>query len=190
VISLRCPTPPAWIDAVLGDFDAFLPDHAACERKASATGMLFVVRYPDRPLLVEPLVEFAREELEHFHRVWEIMCARGLMLRRDHPDGYARGLLEAARHGRDDRLLDRLLCAGILEARGCERFGILSKALEDEGLARFYEDLVRADARHQRLFVDLALKYFDEASLRERADVLLDREAEIVQRLPARPALY
>jgi len=190
VVSLRSPTPPGWVDAVLSDFDAFLPDHAACERKASATGMLFVVRYPDRPRLVEPLVAFAREELEHFDRVWAIMRERGLRLRRDRTDAYARALLEAARHGRDDRLLDRLLVAGILEARGCERFGILSQALPEGELRDFYRDLVRADARHQRLFVDLAREYFDEDAIRARCDALLDLEAEVVRRLPLRAALY
>src|ERR1700687_2461152 len=30
---------PAWLQAVLDDFDAFLLDHAACERKASGTAM-------------------------------------------------------------------------------------------------------------------------------------------------------
>ena len=54
-------------------FDAFLIDHAACERKASATGMWFVVRYPDRPVLLDPLIAFAREELEHFHRVYRVI---------------------------------------------------------------------------------------------------------------------
>ena len=36
---LRSRTPAAWAAAVLADFDAFLLDHAACERKASATAM-------------------------------------------------------------------------------------------------------------------------------------------------------
>ena len=63
---MHTPTDPAWVDTVVADFDAFLVDHAACERKASATGMAFVVRYPDRPQLLGPMIEFAREELEHF----------------------------------------------------------------------------------------------------------------------------
>jgi tRNA-(ms[2]io[6]A)-hydroxylase len=189
-ISLRCATSPEWVPTVLADFDTFLVDHAACERKASATGMLFVVRYPDRPALIGPLIDFAREELEHFHEVWKIVSARGLQLRRDRPDDYARALLEGARHGRDERLLDRLLIAGILEARGCERFGLLSNALEEEELHEFYRDLVRADARHQRLFFDLAREYFDDDIVRERSEVLLELEADIVTRLPVRPALY
>ena len=63
MFDLRFSTPKAWLDVVFSDFDAFLIDHAACERKASATGMSFVVRYPDKAPLIEPLIEFAREEL-------------------------------------------------------------------------------------------------------------------------------
>ena len=68
MLELRKPTPDGWLDVVLADFDAFLIDHAACERKASATGMSFVVRYPDRKEILEPLIAFAREELEHLGR--------------------------------------------------------------------------------------------------------------------------
>ncbi len=45
MLGLRVPTPAEWLSVVLDDLDAFLVDHAACERKASATGMMFVVRF-------------------------------------------------------------------------------------------------------------------------------------------------
>ena len=64
MLNLKRPTSPAWVQAVFANFDAFLIDHAACERKASATGMSFVVKYPDRRLLLDPMIEFAREMLE------------------------------------------------------------------------------------------------------------------------------
>ena len=35
MLRLRTKTPWEWTDVVLADFDAFLVDHAACERKAS-----------------------------------------------------------------------------------------------------------------------------------------------------------
>ncbi len=65
-MKLRVSTSPDWIDAVLKDFDAFLLDHASCERKASATALAFTTHYPDRPELVAAMIELAREELEHF----------------------------------------------------------------------------------------------------------------------------
>ncbi|NNE44504.1 MAG: tRNA-(ms[2]io[6]A)-hydroxylase [Gemmatimonadetes bacterium] len=189
-MKLRTATPDAWTEAVLADFNAFLTDHANCERKASATGMLFVVRYADRPALTDRLIEFAQEELEHFQRVWRVMEARGLQLGADTINPYAAGLLAQVRHGRDERLLDRLLVAGLLEARGCERFGILAQVLDPGDVRDMYRDFTRADARHQRLFLDLAGECFDDATVQARADELLDLEAGLVRTVPVRPALY
>lgn len=189
-LSLHAPTPLAWVRAVLDDFDPFLLDHAACERKAAATGMLFVVRYPDRAELVEPLIAFAREELGHFHEVYRLIARRGLRLAADAPDPYAAALLERVRNGREERFLDRLLVAGILEARGGERFALLAEHLRDEEPRALYRRLARADARHQRLFFEFARRYFGENEVRERAARLLEFEAELVARLPRRPALY
>ena len=190
VILLHETTAPAWAEAVLRDFDAFLLDHAACERKASATGMLFVVRYPDRAEILDPLIRYAREELDHFHQVYRFLAERELVLVSDTPDPYASRLLEFVRHGRDDRFLDRLLVAGILEARGCERFGKLATALPGGQLREFYEGLTQADARHQRLFVDLAHVYFDPTVVEARLRQLLDHEANLLRTLPVRAALY
>ena len=61
-------TPKTWVPAVLEDFDLFLLDHAACERKAAALAMSFVVKYPDRQKLILPMVSLAREELCIFTR--------------------------------------------------------------------------------------------------------------------------
>lgn len=172
------------------DFDAFLVDHAACERKASATGMSFVVRYPDRPAILEPMIEFAREELEHFHRVYRVIEARGLRLGPDVPDPYVGALRGWVRPGRDERLLDRLLVAAVVEARGCERFGLVAKALPPGELAELYVDITRSEARHHGLFVRLAREYFTAELVDARLSVLLDAEAEIVVALPVRPALH
>lgn len=190
ILELRVPTPSAWLDVVLGDFGAFLVDHAACERKASATGMAFVVRYPDRVALLDPLIAFAREELEHFHQVYRLLDARGLTLGPDAPDPYVGGLLADVRTGRDERLLDRLLVAGVVEARGCERFGLVAKALPAGELADFYADITRSEARHHGLFLRLARAYFDEAVISSRLDALLDKEARIIAELPLRAALH
>jgi tRNA 2-(methylsulfanyl)-N6-isopentenyladenosine37 hydroxylase len=190
ILELRVATDVAWIDAVLGDFDAFLVDHAACERKASATGMAFVVRYPDRVALLDPLIAFAREELEHFHRVYRLLEARGLTLGPDAADPYVGALLASVRTGRDERLLDRLLVAGVVEARGCERFGMIAQALPTGELADFYADITRSEARHHGLFLRLARSYFDENAIATRLDELLDAEARILEGLPLRAALH
>lgn len=192
MFDLRTPTPPAWLDAVFADFDAFLVDHAACERKASATGMSFVVRYPDRASLMEPLIEFAREELEHFQIVYRLLAERGLSLVDDYKDVYVNGLRAQCRSQRDELLLDRLLVAGVVEARGCERLFLLAEALKqrDSALAPIYLELARAESRHHGLFFRLARGLFPDAEVEARANVLLDFEAQLIESLPHRAAVH
>jgi tRNA-(ms[2]io[6]A)-hydroxylase len=192
MFDLRIATSPAWLEAVFADFDAFMIDHAACERKASATGMSFVVKYPDRALLMEPLIEFAREELEHFHIMYRLIAERGLTLRDDYKDAYVNGLRTRVRSATDQLLLDRLLVAGIVEARGFERLRMVADALPDarENLKRVYMDLARAESRHHALFFRLARMYFTAAEVEARAGELLDYEAELVSKLPHRAAVH
>lgn len=187
---LRVASSPEWLEAVLADFDAFLLDHAACERKASATALSLVSHYPDRRELVEAMVSLAREELEHFHQVVWIVHERGLALGPDTKDLYIQSLRREMRNGRDAYLLDRLLLAGIVEARGCERFGMVADALEAGALQDFYRAITRSEAQHHGLFYRLARHYFDPAIAERRLGELLDREAEIVSALPHRPVVH
>lgn len=190
MLPLAVPTPAAWLEVVLGDFDAFLLDHAACERKASATGMAFVVRYPDRRELLAPMIAFAREELEHFERVYAIIEARGLMLKPDSKDPYVEALSRWIRTGRDERLLDRLVMGGVVEARGCERFGMIAAALPEGSLKQFYVELTRSEARHVGLFHRLARRLFPTAEVDARVRDLLAHEGEVIAQLELRPALH
>jgi tRNA-(ms[2]io[6]A)-hydroxylase len=192
MFDLRRKTSPAWLDAVFSDFDAFLIDHAACERKASATGMTFVVRYPDRTPLIEPLIEFAREELEHFLIVYRLIEARGLRLADDYKDPYVNGLRALCRSSPSLLLLDRLLVAGVVEARGCERLFLVAEALarKNSELAATYLDLARAESRHHGLFFRLARELFPERDVIDRAVELLDREAQLIEELPHRAAVH
>jgi tRNA-(ms[2]io[6]A)-hydroxylase len=193
MLDLRFATPPEWLDAVFGDFDAFLLDHAACERKAAATGMSFVVRYPDKSALIEPMIEFAREELEHFQIMYRIVHSRGLILADDYKDSYVNALRSQVRNGGEGTLLDKLLVAGIVEARGCERLFMVAEALRQQGspLADPYLHLARAEARHHGLFFRLARACFsDDQATEERASFLLDFEAALVKKLPHRAAVH
>ena len=187
---LRVDSSKEWLEAVFDDFDAFLLDHAACERKASATAMSLVSHYPDRALLVREMVELAREELEHFHQMlWLLQCRR-LILRRDEKDRYVQQLRHQIRTGPEAYLMDRLLVGGIVEARGCERFGKVAEALSPGPLRDFYRDITRSESQHHVLFYRLARNYFDPRAVDRRQDELLDCEAEIVSALPTRPAVH
>ncbi|HEX2872567.1 MAG TPA: tRNA-(ms[2]io[6]A)-hydroxylase [Polyangiaceae bacterium] len=192
MLDLRVNTPPEWLEAVFGDFDAFLLDHANCERKASATGMSFVARYPDRKELLDPMIEFAKEELEHFHIMYRICAERGLTLADDYKDPYVNALRSQIRAGGDIHFLDRLLVSGVVEARGCERLYMVAEALKtrDPSLYEPYMELARAESRHHAFFFRMARLYFSEAEVKERGGQMLDFEAELVQRLPHRAAVH
>ncbi len=194
MLELRVATADPWVAVVLDGFDDFLLDHAACERKASANALSLVTHYPDRQELVRLMIELAREELHHFQQVHQLVEDRGLLLTRDRKDPYLNALLKQIRRGREDYFLDRLLIAGIAEARGCERFGLIAAALEKRGadseLAAFYANLSESEARHRELFIDLAGLYFDKTDVDSRLSEWLDDEARIVSELPITAALH
>lgn len=189
-IDLLVATHPDWVKIVLSDFDAFLQDHANCERKASALAMSLVVKHPDRTRIVPALIALAQEELEHFRQVYELMVSRGLTLIKDTQDPYVNQLAACMRHGREARFLDRLLVSSLVECRGAERFRIIANALEDQSLKAFYTSLWKAETKHGHQFVDMALEYADAESTMARLLELAEREAEIVQGLAWRASLH
>ena len=183
-------THPDWVHTVLADFDAFIQDHANCERKASALAMSLVVKHPDRTRIVPTLIALAQEELEHFRQVYELMVSRGLPLVKDSQDPYVNRLGECMRSGREARFIDRLLVSSLIECRGAERFGIIAAALDDPDLKAFYESLWKAEAKHGHQFADMALKYADADAVGSRLRELAEREAEIIQELEWRASLH
>ncbi len=190
MLELRCASPQRWLDAVLANFDAFLLDHAANERKASATALNFVVRYPDRQALIAPMIALAIEELQHFEAVHRLISARGLRAGADEKDPYINELLAEVRSSGDGRLLDRLVVGAVVEARGCERFGLIAQALPEGELQDFYGDIAASEQRHWGIYLELAANWFDAATVTERLAVFLDLEAAAIGRLPAWPKLH
>jgi tRNA-(ms[2]io[6]A)-hydroxylase len=187
---LKAPTPPAWTAAVLADTDAFLLDHAANERKASSSAMALVAHYPDRSELVERCIALAIEELQHFGQVHAHIHERGLLLGPDTRSAYLQRLRKEFREGSDAYFLDRLLTAAIVEARGCERFGLVAAGLPAGQLKDFYRDLARSEVRHQELYIELARLYFPADAVAARLEELLEVEALVMAELPVRAALY
>jgi tRNA-(ms[2]io[6]A)-hydroxylase len=183
-------TSPAWIETVLGDFDAFLADHANCERKANALLMSLIVKYPDRPNIIPDLIQLAQEELEHFAETYTFMEKRGLLLQKDVPDPYVNRLLAAARHGRDERFIDRLLIASVIERRGAERFRIVAENVPDPDLAEFYDRLWKSEVKHAHVFTLLLRREYDEITIDARHQEFLKLEAEVVSGLELRAALH
>lgn len=187
---LKSSTPYKWTAVALANFEAFLADHASCERKASAVGMSFVVRYPDRPALIEPMIHFAREELEHFHQVYRLMSQRKIGLVPDEEDAYVNRLLKHVRYGREERFLDRLLVSALIEARGFERLELVAEYLEDSELKNFYARLSRAEKTHRDLFYHLALEFFSQDLVEDRLEQLAYVESDAIASVPFRSALH
>lgn len=191
MLGLRFLTPPQWVEIVWNDFDRFLQDHAANERKVAVSALTLANQHPRRTELVSTLIEVAQEELSHLEQVHDLLLKRGSHLGFDSPDRYMGALHKAIRSPSVDQyLLDRLVLFGIVEARGCERFGLVADSAKDPHLADFYKELTRSEARHHGLYLGLARTYFDAERVAERVDHLLDLEAEIVETLPLRPALH
>jgi len=190
-VDIACPSKPEWLEAVMNDFDSFLQDHADCERKASAMAMSFVAKYPDRKEILPELIETAVEELEHFQQVYQLMEKRNVEL----PSGmgkdiYVTKLIQACRSHREERFMDRLLVASVVETRGAERFRLVAEALEEEDLKRFYKSLWVSEAKHGHIFIKMALNYFDEKTVYERLSFFIEKEAEVINSLEIKAALH
>ena len=187
---LRYATPLAWTEAVMVDFDAFLLDHAAAEKKASGMAISMLSHYPDRVELVAAMAELAVEELTHYREVVKWIHRRGLLTAADRKDHYVLALRDFIRKGSEVYLLDRLLTASIIEARGAERFALVAAALPAGALKKFYQSIARSEERHYELFLNLAGKYLDAQVVAARWEELLDIEAGIVAALPIQAALH
>ncbi|NRA42851.1 MAG: tRNA-(ms[2]io[6]A)-hydroxylase [Pseudomonadales bacterium] len=183
-------TPSAWVDAVLADFDSFLLDHAAAEKKASGMAISMISHYPDRQSLVTEMADLAVEELCHYKEVIKLIHERGGQLAADQKDHYVLSFREHIRNGKSMYFLDRLIVAGIIEARGAERFQLIADALPAGRVKNMYKAIANSEKRHYRLFIELASEYFDPAEVLARADELLAIEAEIVQKLPIQAKLH
>jgi tRNA-(ms[2]io[6]A)-hydroxylase len=136
------------------------------------------------------MIDLSIEEMMHFREVIKILHDRGLYLSADTKDPYVNALRKHMRKGTDEYFLDRLLVGSIIEARGCERFGLVAQALPEGDMKNFYQAITDSESKHKDLFLTLARNHFNEASIQKRLDYLLDQEAKIVAELPIISALH
>ena len=190
-LNVTFPSPPAWIEAVMNDFDTFLQDHADCERKASGFAMSMVAKYPDRTEIIPELIETALEEMEHFQQVYQVMAARGVQLAHSIPKAhYMINLINLRRSGRMEHFLDRLCIGSVVEMRGAERFRLVEEALTDPDLKKFYKMLWTSEAKHGNVYAEMALHYFPENEVYDRLAWFTEQEGKIVEQLEIRAALH
>ena len=185
MLGLKLPTDPRWVNIVEKNIEEILVDHAYCEQKAASTAISLIVTYPEYPELVTAMTALAREEMGHFKMVHDRILERGLVLGRDRKDDYVVQLLKFFPKGgsRRDNLVHRLLYAGLIEARSCERFRLLSEKLQDKELAEFYRNLMVSEANHYTMFLNFAREYGEREKVDQKWQDLLEYEAEIMRDL-------
>jgi len=149
---LAAPTSSAWLEAANARPDLLLIDHAHCERKAAGVALQLMFRYPAEPSLGEALSPLAREELEHFELVLQVLARRGLALRPLPAPAYGARLSKAVRRDEPGRMLDSFLVAGLIEARSHERMALLAAHAADAELRDLYGELLASEARHFGLY--------------------------------------
>lgn len=178
------PTDPRWVNIVEKNIGEILTDHAWCEQKAASTAISLVVRFPEYPDLVDEMTALAREEMEHFAMVHQKIKERGLELGFERKDPYVKDLSSFIIKGgnRKQRLVESLLMAGMIEARSCERFRVLSEEIADEDLRTFYRGLMASEARHYTMFLRFARKYGDGIDVDKRWEEFLEFEGELMRK--------
>jgi tRNA-(ms[2]io[6]A)-hydroxylase len=185
MLGLKLPTDPRWVNIVEKNIDAILTDHAFCEQKAASTAISLIVSFPEYTDLVKEMTTLVREEMSHFKMVHDIIISRGQVLGRDRKDDYVIALLGFFPKGgsRTTQLVHRLLLAALIEARSCERFRLLSEALEDPSLREFYKKLMISEAGHYTMFLRLARQYGERTEVDQKWNSLLEFEAQIMKNL-------
>jgi tRNA-(ms[2]io[6]A)-hydroxylase len=185
MLHLRSTTEDRWLTQVDEHLEKMLIDHAHCEKKAAGTALNLIFAYVENLDLCREMTEIVKEELDHFHQVIDLLKRRNIRFRRLKPSQYGRKLNDLIRKQEPARAVDRLLVAGLIEARSCERFSRLAdhvgnQAVPDLELANFYHGLFESEARHHSTYTRLAMDFASEAAVMERLDELATLEAEII----------
>ena len=190
MLNLQAPTPERWIKQVENHIDLLLIDHAHCEKKAAGVAMNLLFAYVEHAELTRAMTEIVQEELDHFHQVRAILDRRGIRFYKLPPSNYGGKLHELVGKEEPRRAVDRLLVAGLIEARSCERFGLLRDRLADKELAAFYGSLFESEARHHSTYVRLAKHFQPEDAVHERLAGLAELEARIMAEGDERPRMH
>jgi tRNA-(ms[2]io[6]A)-hydroxylase len=180
MLSLASASSTRWLGQVDEHLEDILIDHAHCEKKAAGTALNLIFAYVDKTDLCRELSEIVTEELEHFKMVLDLLERREIRFRRLPPGGYGRKLNDLVRKLEPGKAVDRLLVAGLIEARSCERFDLLRQHVKDAELSAFYGSLFESEARHHSTYVRLAKLFAKDEVVDRRLDELAAAEADIV----------
>jgi tRNA-(ms[2]io[6]A)-hydroxylase len=187
MFKLQLPTDPYWVKNVVeSNIEELLTDHAYCEQKAATNAITLIIQNPNIDEIVQEMAELAKEELDHFKRVHDLIIKRGFTLGLERKDNYVNELIKFLKRGggeakRTESMVDRLLLAAMIEARSCERFKVLSTHVEDKELSEFYHELMISEANHYTLFIGLARKYGVGIDVEKRWEEWLAYEGKVIQ---------
>jgi tRNA-(ms[2]io[6]A)-hydroxylase len=183
MLGLKLETDPRWVDIVEDNLEEILTDHAWCEQKAATNAITIITLNSEYTDLVTDLLALAKEELEHFQMVHDIIKERGYTLGRERKDSYVNELYKFMNKGgnRLQSMVDRLLFSAMIEARSCERFKLLSKKIKDPELSKFYNDLMISEAGHYTTFLGFARKYGKDVDVDKRWKELIEFEGEVIK---------
>ena len=175
---LAAPSSTRWLEQANARPELVLIDHAHCERKAAGVALQLMFRYPSDEGLGALLSPLAREELEHFELVLQLLQRRGQALRPLQAPGYGATLTAAVRKGESARMLDSFLVAGLIEARSHERMALLAAHSNDPELRDLYSELLASEARHFGLYWCLCEERFGREATVARLQELAAVEVE------------
>ena len=183
MLHLKLETDPRWATIAEENIEEILTDHAWCEQKAATNAITIITHNPQYVDLVTDLLELAKEELEHFQMVHNIIKARGYKLGRERKDSYVNELYKFMNKGGNhlQSMVDRLLFSAMIEARSCERFKLLSERIKDNELSKFYYDLMVSEAGHYTTFITFARKYGKDIDVDQRWKDLVEFEGELIK---------
>jgi len=178
---LRVPTPAGWIAQALALPDVLLIDHANCEKKAASTALALMFAYAEDLQLTGKMSRLAREELRHYEQVAKLIQSLGVTPQRLAPGRYAERLRRLVAKTEPQREVDLMICGAFIEARSCERFAALGLAI-GAPLSDLFQGLHNAEARHYKVYLDLAGRAAKRAGivLQARVEEFAALEAELI----------
>lgn len=154
MLRLKLPTDPRWVNIVETNIEEILTDHAWCEQKAASNAITIITINSEYPNLVTDMLSLAKEEIEHFEMVHEIIKKRGLKLGRERKDEYVGELAQYMKRSntgsRVSGFVERMLFSAMIEARREQERAAEEEAHVLEGVAEGGVGGVGAQGRDAR----------------------------------------
>jgi tRNA-(ms[2]io[6]A)-hydroxylase len=178
---LKAATPAGWIARACAETEVLLIDHANCEKKAASTALSLMFAYAEDLELTGKMSRLAREELRHYEQVTNLMKTLAVVPQRLAPGRYAERLRRLVAKSEPQREVDLMICGALIEARSCERFAALAQAIGGP-IGELFQGLHNAEARHYRVYLDLARRAARRAGIgfRPRLEEFAALESELI----------